>query len=141
MPEKLPYKKPIGNKIRRLIKAGVSMKDICADVQGMKDAPSSPTSIYKIYGADIAEARSEIFEAVGDRVVNQALHGDPKEAATFKSQELFLRSKAGWSPTSTVQEQEITEDPDTDLSAIDELMNLLGKSTSEGVTPRNPNDL
>jgi tyrosyl-tRNA synthetase len=129
MPEKLPYKKPIANKIKRLIKAGVSMRDIFADVQGMKGAPSSPTSIYKIYGEDIAEARAKIYEAVGSRVVEQALHGDPKEAATFKSQELFLRSKAGWSPTSTVQEQELEKDPDTDVSAIDELMTLLGKSS------------
>ena len=129
MPEKLPYKKPIANKIKRLIKAGVSMRDIFADVQGMKGAPSSPTSIYKIYGADIAEARADIYEAIGGRVVEQALHGDPKEAATFKSQELFLRSKAGWSPTSTVQEQELEKDPDQDISAIDELMTLLGKSS------------
>jgi len=134
MPEKLPYKKPIANKIKRLIKAGVSMRDIFADIQHLKGAPSSPTSVYKIYGKDIAEARAEIYEAVGSRVLDQALNGDPKEGATFKSQELFLRSRAGWSPTSTVQEQELEKDPETDVSAIDELMTLLGKS-SKGSEP------
>jgi hypothetical protein len=128
MPEALKYKKPIANKIKRLIKSGVSMRDIFADIQHLKGAPSSPTTVYKIYAKDIAEARAEIYEAVGNKVLDQALNGDPKDGATFKSQELFLRSRAGWSPTSTVQEQELEKDPDTDVSAIDELMTLLGKA-------------
>ena len=52
----------------------------------------------------------------------QARDGD------FKSQELFLRSKAGWSPNSTVNEVEHEGDPDEDSGAIDALMAKLGKS-------------
>jgi len=55
----------------------------------------------------------------------------------FKSQELFLRSKGGWSPTSTVNEVEQSENPDEDTSAIDSLMTLLGKSN--GTTPDEDN--
>ena len=54
--------------------------------------------------------------------MQQALDGD------FKSQELFLRSKGGWSPNSTVNEQEQDVDADEDESAIDALMTLLGKT-------------
>jgi hypothetical protein len=59
---------------------------------------------------------------VGNKVVQQALEGD------FKSQELFLRSKGGWSPNSTLNEQEQDTEADMDESAIDALMTLLGKS-------------
>ena len=62
---------------------------------------------------------------VGKKVIDQALEGD------FKSQELFLRSKGGWSPTNTVVEAEQEVDPDMDESAIDTLMALLGKEDSE----------
>jgi hypothetical protein len=45
--------------------------------------------------------------------------------------ELFLRSKAGWSPTSTNIEVEQETDPDLDESAVDTLMALLGKKSEE----------
>ena len=64
--------------------------------------------------------RAKINGAVGRKVIDQALDGD------FKSQELFLRSKGGWSPTHTVNEVEQEIDPDLDESATDALMSLLG---------------
>jgi hypothetical protein len=100
----------------------VSVKDILASIQKYQNAPSSTATFYKLYGQDIADTKSSIVGQIGSVVIQQALEGD------FKSQELFLRSKGGWSPTSTVNEQELSEDPDTDESAIDSLMTLLGKT-------------
>lgn len=77
--------------------------------------------MYKIYGDFIERERAKINGAVGKKVIDQALDGD------FKSQELFLRSKGGWSPTHTVNEVEQDVDPDMDESAVDTLMALLGK--------------
>ena len=74
-----------------------------------------------MYGQDISEEKADIVGKVGNVVINAALSGD------FKAAELFLRSKGGWSPTSTINEVEQLEDPDTDESAIDSLMTLLGK--------------
>jgi hypothetical protein len=64
-------------------------------------------------------------------VIDQALYGDVQDGITWKSQELFLRSKAGWSPQATVNEVEQDVDPELDVSAADQLMNLLGFDTDE----------
>jgi len=125
MPAALPYKKAIANKVRRMIRDGVQVRDILASIQPMVDAPSSSPTFYKTYGHDMADERAAIVGMVGNKVVQQALEGD------FKSQELYLRSKGGWSPNSTVNENEQDVDPDMDESAIDALMTLLGKARED----------
>tara|TARA_R110002111_G_scaffold208751_1_gene272800 strand:+ start:311 stop:559 length:249 start_codon:yes stop_codon:yes gene_type:complete len=70
--------------------------------------------------------RAKINGAVGKRVIDQALYGDVQDGITFKSQELFLRSKGGWSPQNTTNEVEQTVDPELDVSAADQLMTMLG---------------
>ena len=115
----LPYSAVIAKKVREGIRSGVAVKDILSSIQKYQNAPSSTATFYKLYGEDIAS----IVGAVGSVVIQQALDGD------FKAAELFLRSKGGWSPTQTQVEVEGTEDADTDESAIDSLMNLLGKSS------------
>ena len=124
----IPYSEVIAKKVREGIRNGVSVKDIMASIQKYQNAPSSTATFYKLYGQDIADVKSEIVGQVGSVVIQQALDGD------FKAAELFLRSKGGWSPTSTVNEQELTEDPDTDESAIDSLMTLLGKQSNGSTT-------
>jgi len=128
----LPYSEVIAKKVREGIRNGVSVKDILASIQKYQNAPSSTATFYKLYGQDIADTKSSIVGQIGSVVIQQALEGD------FKSQELFLRSKGGWSPTSTVNEQELSEDPDTDESAIDSLITLLGK-TKPDATPSEDN--
>jgi hypothetical protein len=128
----LPYSEVIAKKVREGIRSGVSVKDILASIQKYQNAPSSTATFYKLYGQDIADTKAAIVGQVGSVVIQQALEGD------FKSQELFLRSKGGWSPTSTVNEQELSEDPDTDESAIDSLITLLGK-TKPDATPSEDN--
>jgi len=107
-----------------MIRDGVTVRDILASIQDFQDAPSSMATFYKTYGMDIAQERSEIVGMIGNKVVQQAMEGD------FKSQELYLRSKGGWSPNSTVNENEQEVDADMDESAIDALMTLLGKNPS-----------
>jgi len=119
----LPYSAVIAKKEREGIRSGVAVKDILSSIQKYQNAPSSTATFYKLYGEDIAEEKASIVGAVGSVVIQQALDGD------FKAAELFLRSKGGWSPTQTQVEVEGTEDADTDESAIDSLMNLLGKSS------------
>ena len=119
----LPYSAVIAKKVREGIRSGVAVKDILSSIQKYQNAPSSTATFYKLYGEDIAEEKASIVGAVGSVVIQQALDGD------FKAAELFLRSKGGWSPTQTQVEVEGTEDADTDESAIDALINLLGKSS------------
>ena len=122
--EPLPYSEVIAKNVRKGIRNGVAIKDILASIQKYQNAPSSSATFYKLYGGDIAEERAEIVGQIGSVVIQQAMDGD------FKSQELYLRSKGGWSPTQTNIEVEADSNPDEDTSAIDSLMTLLGKNTN-----------
>jgi hypothetical protein len=127
--EKLPYSKNVENHILECIQGGVGIRDMIASMQHLQHAPKSLSTLYKIYGDFIHRERAKINGMVGKKVIDQALEGD------FKSQELFLRSKGGWSPTNTVVEAEQEIDPDLDENAIDSLMNLLGINDDEDPTP------
>lgn len=120
--EKLPYSKLVEKHILECIQGGVGIRQMIASMQHLQHAPKSLSTMYKIYGNFIEAERAKINGAVGKKVIDQALAGD------FKSQELFLRSKGGWSPTHTVNEVEQDVDPDMDESAVETLMALLGKN-------------
>lgn len=120
MPEALSYSKLVEKHILECIQGGVGIRQMIASMQHLQDAPKSLSTMYKIYGNYIEAERAKINGSVGRKVIDQALAGD------FKSQELFLRSKGGWSPTHTVNEVDQEVDPDMDESAIDTLLGLLG---------------
>lgn len=133
MQQELKYSEVIATKVKDGIRSGVAIKDIVASIQKYQNAPSSLSTFYKLYGNLIAETRAEIVGAVGSVVVQQALDGD------FKSQELFLRSKGGWSPTNTVVEAEQEIDPDLDESAINSFLELLGLNNDpDADSPKTP---
>lgn len=125
MAEALRYSKLVEKHILDCIKGGVGIRQMIASMQHLQDAPKSLSTLYKIYGNYIEAERAKLNSAVGKKVIDQALEGD------FKSQELFLRSKGGWSPTQTNIEVEQETDPDMDESAIDILLSLLGKDDPE----------
>jgi len=120
MAEKIPYSKNVEKHILECIQGGVAIRQMLASMQNLQDAPKSLSTMYKTYGSFIEQERTKINGSVGKKVIDQALEGD------FKSQELFLRSKGGWSPQNTVNEVEQDTDPDLDESAVDTLMALLG---------------
>ena len=132
MAEPLPYSKHVEKHILECIQGGVGIRQMIASMQGLQNAPKSLSTLYKIYGNFIEAERAKLNGMVGKKVIDQALYGDPKDSVTFKSQEFFLRSRGGWSPTNTVVEQEQETDPDMDESAIDTLMTLLGKDDESG---------
>jgi hypothetical protein len=125
MAEKLPYSKHVEKHILECIQGGISIRQMLASMQHLTYAPRSLSTMYKTYGSFMEQERAKINGAVGKKVIDQALEGD------FKSQELFLRSKGGWSPTHTVNEVELETDPDLDESAADTLMALLGYNNND----------
>ena len=131
MLEKLPYSKLVEKAVIEMIQGGVPIRQIITAIQHLQDAPRSLSTLYKWYGPAMEAERAKINGAVGKRVIDQALYGDPTDGVTFKSQELFLRAKGGWSPQNTVNEVEQETDPELDVSAADQLMNLLGFDTDE----------
>lgn len=129
MADKLPYSKNIAKVVREGVKKGVSKRTIFSQIQKYQHAPKSTTTFYKLYGQDIADVEADIVGQVGNKVVEQALAGD------FKSQELFLRSKGGWSPTATNIEVEADSVEEQENSAIEDLIQMLGfKDEPEEVT-------
>ena len=122
MADKLPYSKNIEKHILECIQGGVGIRQMIASMQHLQNAPKSLSTLYKIYGNFIEAERAKLNGKVGKKVIDQALQGD------FKSQELFLRSKGGWSPTQTNIEVEQDTDPDMDESAVDMMLSLLGKN-------------
>lgn len=126
MAEKLPYCKHVEKHILTCIQGGVAIRQMLASMQHLPNAPRSLSTMYKIYGSVMESERAKINGLVGKKVIDQALEGD------FKSQELFLRSKGGWSVSSTNVEVEQETDPDLDESAVDTLLNLLGKGEDDG---------
>ena len=115
--------------MQKRTKEGVSVKDIVGEVKAkFNDAPQSLNTFYKYYKEDLDAARAEIAGEIGSLVVKRAKYEG--EFGHFPSQELFLRSKAGWSPTSTNIEVE-QDSADEDLSAIDQLAELLGIAEEE----------
>jgi len=131
MAEKLNYSKNVEKAVLELIQGGVSIRQIITSIQHLQDAPRSLSTLYKHYGPAMEQERTRINGAVGKRVIDQALYGDVQDGITWKSQELFLRSKAGWSPQNTTNEVEQEIDPELDVSAADQLMNLLGFEPDE----------
>ena len=130
--EKLPYSKNVEKHVLECIQGGVGIREMLASMQHLQNAPKSLSTLYKIYGQIIHSERARINAAVGRKVIDQALEGD------FKSQELFLRSKGGWSPKETVETGEAL-DEDTDESAVDSLMTLLGLDDSDDPTTEEDN--
>ena len=128
----LPYSKNVEKHILECIQGGVGIREMLASMQHLQGAPKSLSTLYKIYGTVIHSERARINAAVGRKVIDQALEGD------FKSQELFLRSKGGWSPKETIETTEGI-DEDTDESAVDALMTLLGFSDDPDSEEENDN--
>ena len=129
--QKLPYSKLVEKAVIEMIQGGVPIRQICPAIVHLQDAPRSLSTLYKHYGPAMEAERAKINGAVGKRVIDQALNGDPTDSITFKSQDLFLRSKGGWSPQNTTNEVELDTDPELDVSAVETVMNYLGFNTDE----------
>lgn len=122
MADPLPYSKNIEKHILECIQGGVGIRQMIASMQHLQNAPKSLSTLYKIYGNFIEAERAKLNGMVGKKVIDQALDGD------YRSQEFFLRSRGGWSPTQTNIEVEQDTDPDMDESAVDMMLSLLGKN-------------
>lgn len=122
---KVPYSKVIEKRVVQGVKGGVSLKTIMASCADLQNCPATYVTFMKLYGTVIEKTKAEMIGAVGEKVYKQALEGD------FKSQEFYLKSKGGWSPSTTVNEVDQEVDPDEDDGAIDALMAKLGKKRSK----------
>lgn len=122
------YKKntKIAKDIYAKVAAGVSVRDLLNHlVATYPDAPKSTSTLYKYYGDDIAQAKADVIERIGNVMIQKALDGDVKAA------EFYLRSQGGWSPQSTENVNTSLTPEDEDNSATDELARLLGRGLQD----------
>lgn len=106
--------------VRKKAAAGVPVTEIFASIQNYQNSPGSLTTFYKYYREDIEAARGEITEIIGSKVVDQAKKGD------YKSQELWLTTKGGWSKQNTNTNVEVPVGEEESNAALDILMSKLG---------------
>ena len=111
--------------VRKKAAAGVPVVEIFASIQNYQNAPGSIQTFYKYYKEDLDAARGEVTEALGSKVIQQAKNGD------FKSQELWLTTKGGWSKQSTNTNVDIPAGEDETNSALENLLSKLGIDKEE----------
>jgi len=124
----LPYNPEIAKKVKEQVRAGVPVRTIFASIQQYSNAPGSYSTMYKLYREDMEMARGSTIEAVGNKVVDQALNGDPEAGNTWKAREFYLRTQGGWTPKETVETREVGSEDEEEEAAINALMKALGKS-------------
>ena len=115
----------IASIVRKKAAAGVPVKEILSSIQNYQNAPGSLQTFYKYYGSVMEEARGEVTEALGSKVIQQAKNGD------FKSQELWLTTKGGWSKQQTNTNVDLGESDDDKSSALESLLSKMGFSKDE----------
>ena len=111
--------------VRKKAAAGVPVVEIFASIQNYQNAPGSIQTFYKYYKEDLDAARGEVTEALGSKVIQQAKNGD------FKSQELWLTTKGGWSKQQTNTNVDLGESDDDKSSALESLLSKMGFSKDE----------
>ena len=111
--------------VRKKAAAGVPVVEIFASIQNYQNAPGSIQTFYKYYKEDLDAARGEVTEALGSKVIQQAKNGD------FKSQELWLTTKGGWSKQQTNTTVDIPAGEDETNSAMEVLLSKLGFNDKE----------
>ena len=111
--------------VRKKAAAGVPVVEIFASIQNYQNAPGSVQTFYKYYKEDLDAARGEVTEALGSKVIQQAKNGD------FKSQELWLTTKGGWSKQNTNTNVDIPAGEDETNSALENLLSKLGIDKEE----------
>lgn len=115
----------IASAVRKKAAAGVPVVEIFASIQNYQNAPGSIQTFYKYYKEDLDAARGEVTEALGSKVIQQAKNGD------FKSQELWLTTKGGWSKQNTTTNVDIPTGEDEANSALENLLSKLGIDKEE----------
>ena len=115
----------IASAVRKKAAAGVPVVEIFASIQNYQNAPGSIQTFYKYYKEDLDAARGEVTEALGSKVIQQAKNGD------FKSQELWLTTKGGWSKQNTTTSVDIPAGEDEANSALENLLSKLGIDKEE----------
>ena len=123
MAKKLPKNPNIARKVREGMEGDVPVSVIFSSVLHMKNAPQSLTTFYKLYREDMDEVRFRDIQEIGSKLKQAAKEGD------FKSQEFYLRSHGGWSPSSHIQNQEVGTQEEENEGAVNALMAALGKET------------
>ena len=115
----------IASVVRKNAAAGVPVVEIFASIQNYQNAPGSIQTFYKYYKEDLDAARGEVTEALGSKVIQQAKNGD------FKSQELWLTTKGGWSKQQTNTNLDVPAGEDEANSALENLLSKLGIDKEE----------
>jgi len=117
-PNALKWRKAIEKRIVEGIENNLTIQGILDSISHMNEAPTSNSSLYRIYGEAIEEARYGNQKEIGGALRRKVQEGDSKII------EFLARTKMGLNPTQQVREVEEDEDK---KDAVSRLAQLLGK--------------
>jgi len=121
-PNALKYRKDIEKRIVAGIKANLTIQAILDSIAHMNEAPTSTSSLYRIYGPAIEEARFDNQMYIGGALNQKVQEGDSKII------EFLARTKMGLNPTTQVRE---VEEGEENKDALSRLAQLLGKGDTD----------
>lgn len=106
--------------VKKKAAAGVPVREIFASIRNYQYAPKSINTFYKYYKDVIDEARGTVTETIANKLIAKAYEGD------FKSQELWLTTKGGWSRNQTVTNLDVEYNDEEKSNAVETLLSKLG---------------
>ena len=116
--EKIPYDKKIETFVKKYALTGKSLNSIfdLASAQGYVNMPSSRTTFSKLYKHVVDQVKFDKIKLVSDKLYERAVkEGD---YGHFPSQELILKTQAGWAVTNVNVEVEVDENNTTAKEAL-----------------------
>lgn len=113
--EKTPYDKKIEAFVKKYALTGKNLSVIfdLAAAQGFQNCPNSRTTFSKLYKHVVDQVKFDKITAVADKVYERAIG----EENHYPSQELILKTQAGWAVTNVNVEVDANEDDGGDAKA------------------------
>lgn len=119
-PNALKYRKDIEKRVVDGITNNLTITAILDSISHMNEAPQSSSTLYKVYGKAIEEARYQNQTEIGSALRRKIQEGDSKLI------EFAARTKMGLNPTTQVKE---VDEEEENKDAISRLAQLLGKDS------------
>lgn len=121
---KYEYSEEVAKRLREGILQGLALTKIHDSMKHLQACPASMSTLTKVYGQVIAEARVSLDEKLLTAFWKKVGEGDSRMI------ELGLRTKVGFNPPTKVEDT--TGDPNEDTTPLDKLQEFLNKK----ITPK-----
>ena len=119
------WQKPIADYVRgRMAKGATLMSTIESASAKFEQCPGNYRSFMRVYGNDVKEAKADLEDWIGNKVLERSEESD-------KILELLARSRGNFNPVDKLAVADAELDDLDEDSAVKSLMRMLGKDTGD----------